>query len=156
MAGLVHGVSDRPDIIVRNELLPAGDRLALVAAADCYVSLHRSEGLGLTMAEAMAVGTPVIATAYSGNLDFMPEGSALLVPAAEVEVGPGHYYPAKGHWADPDIDAAAGMMRRVEADPALRRDLAAGGRRALQPFGYEQVGEIARDSLLEAWNRTRG
>jgi glycosyltransferase involved in cell wall biosynthesis len=141
---------------VRNELLPAGDRLALVAAADCYVSLHRSEGLGLTMAEAMAVGTPVIATAYSGNLDFMPAGSALLVPAAEVQVGPGHYYPAEGHWADPDLDAAVEMMRRVEADPALRRDLADSGRMALQPFGYEQVGGIARDSLLEAWNRTRG
>jgi glycosyltransferase involved in cell wall biosynthesis len=148
--------ADRADVVVRDELLSAEDRLGLVAAADCYVSLHRSEGLGLTMAEAMALGTPVIATAYSGNLDFMPEGSALLVPATEVEVGPGHYYPPEGHWADPDLDAAAEMMRRVKADPALRLDLAAAGRLALEPFGYEQVGGIALLALLEAWDRTRG
>ena len=45
----------------------------MMAACDCYVSLHRSEGLGLTMAEAMAVGKPVVATAWSGNLDFMSD-----------------------------------------------------------------------------------
>ena len=66
----------------------ADERLALVADVDCYVSLHRSEGLGLTMAEAMAAGTPVIATGYSGNLDFMLPGSALLVDATEIEIGP--------------------------------------------------------------------
>ena len=51
----------------------------MIAACDCYVSLHRSEGLGLTMAEAMALGKPVIATVYSGNLQFMtPENSHLV------------------------------------------------------------------------------
>ena len=49
----------------------------MIASCDCYVSLHRSEGLGLTMAEAMYFGKPVIATAYSGNLDFMNDGEQL-------------------------------------------------------------------------------
>ena len=51
-----------------------------MAAADCYVSLHRSEGFGLTLAEAMALGKPVIATGYSGNLDFMTPETSYLVP----------------------------------------------------------------------------
>ena len=144
-------VADREDIVVRDEFLPARDRMALVAVADCYVSLHRSEGLGLTMAEAMAVGTPVIATGYSGNLDFMSEESALVVPAPEVVVGPGHYYPAHGHWAEPDLDAAAEMMRSVRSDPALRRQLTSAAAAELSRFGYAEVGGIALEALLEAW-----
>jgi glycosyltransferase involved in cell wall biosynthesis len=149
---IIDAVADRCDIEVWDRLLPAADRLALVAASDCYVSLHRSEGLGLTMAEAMAAGTPVIATAYSGNLSFMDEASALLVPADIVEIGPGQHYPAHGHWAKPDLDAAAAAMRRVRDDPALRARLAAAGARALERFSFAAVGEAARDVLLAAWS----
>ena len=60
-----------PDVTYVDGYLPAGDQKAFVAACDAYVSLHRAEGFGLTMAEAMALGKPVIATAYSGNLEFM-------------------------------------------------------------------------------------
>ena len=124
--------ASRPDITVRDEMLDPADRLGLVAAADCYISLHRSEGLGLTMAEAMSLGTPVIATGYSGNMDFMPEGSVMFVPAREVTVGPGRYYPSHGHWASPDLDAAAAHMRRVRGDEELRHRLAEAGRSALE------------------------
>ena len=150
---LMDAVADRPDVEVWDRLLPAADRLALVAAADCYVSLHRSEGLGLTMAEAMAVGTPVIATAYSGNLDFMDDRSALLVPCTEVEVGPGQYYPAQGHWAEPDLGRAAELMARVREDSALRSELATAGRRALKPFGYDPVGAVAMERLVDGWRQ---
>ncbi len=69
----------RPDIVLLEEYLPAGHKDALLAACDCYVSLHRAEGFGLTMAEAMALGKPTIATGYSGNLEFMtPENSYLV------------------------------------------------------------------------------
>ena len=144
-------VADHDDVELWDRMLPAEDRLALVAAADCYVSLHRAEGLGLTMAEAMAVGTPVVATGYSGNLDFMDDRSALLVPYDLIDVGPGHHYPAHGHWADPDLDAAAALMTSVREDASLRAGLVEAAASALEPFGYEQVGRIARDLLVSAW-----
>lgn len=121
--------------------LDPADRLALVAAADCYMSLHRSEGLGLTIAEAMAARTPVICTGYSGTLDLTPEGSALLVGGPIVEIGPGHYYPAEGHWAEPDIDEAAAHLRRLAADPDLAQRLAAAGRRSVARFSPGRIGD---------------
>ncbi len=87
---------------------------SLVAAADSYVSLHRSEGFGLPLADAMAWGKPVIATGYSGNLDFMNEDNSYLVPCHYTELayddGP---YPAGTRWAEPDLDRAAEIMRNV-------------------------------------------
>ncbi len=144
---VLDAAADRPDVEVWNRYMSPRDRLALVAAADCYASLHRSEGLGLTMAEAMAVGTPVVATAYSGNLDFMDERSAILIPADEVLIGPGSFYPATGHWAEPDLDAAAAALRRLRDDDRLREHLSLAGRAALAPFGLEAVGAAVHRRL---------
>lgn len=119
----------RPDVIVRDGYVDADERNSLVAACDCYVSLHRSEGYGLTMAEAMAVGKPVIATAYSGNLAFMDESNSYLVPFDLEPIPPGcGPYPTSGVWAEPDIGAAAELMRRVWRQPDEALALAAGGR----------------------------
>jgi glycosyltransferase involved in cell wall biosynthesis len=102
----------------------------LVNASDCYVSLHRAEGFGLTMAEAMRLGKPVIATAYSGNVDFMTQDNSYLVDHRIVpltrDFGP---YLRGSTWAEPDLDQAARFMRRIVEDPdeARRR-----GRRALE------------------------
>jgi glycosyltransferase involved in cell wall biosynthesis len=146
---LFDAAADRPDIDVWDRYLSSRDRLALVQLVDCYASLHRSEGLGLTMAEAMALGTPVIATAYSGNLDFMDDGSALLVPATEVLIGPGHLYPAEGHWADPDLDVAAAHLRALKDDPGLGRRLAAAGSEMLRRYDVQRVGDVAARRLGE-------
>jgi len=82
------------------------------------VSLHRSEGFGLTMAEAMALGKPVIATAYSGNLDFMDDQTAYLVPWTAGAVPEGCApYPPGVRWAEPDLNAAVRLMRRVVEHP---------------------------------------
>ena len=99
----------RPD-----EYLSRDQHAALMAQCDAYVSLHRSEGFGLTMAEAMSLGKPVIATGYSGNMEFMDESVASLVPYTLCEVGPGHHpYPADARWADPDLARAGELMRHV-------------------------------------------
>ena len=115
---LREAISHRTDIIWIDELVPAQRQHALLAAADCYVSLHRAEGFGFTMAEAMALGKPVVATGYSGNLEFMRMDNSYLVRNTLVEVGEGSEpYPASSEWAEPDIDHAAELMRRVFDDP---------------------------------------
>lgn len=85
--------------------------------SDVYISLHRSEGFGLGMAEAMALGKPVIATAYGGNCDFMNQKNSALVgfhlKATDRAYPP---YPIGTIWAEPDIDNAARLMRRLFSD----------------------------------------
>jgi glycosyltransferase involved in cell wall biosynthesis len=104
----------RSDIIVRDGYLSQIENNTLTAFADCYVSLHRSEGFGLTIAEAMALGKPAIATAYSGNLEFMTAENSYLCPAGRCEVGPEREpYPANSHWSEPDLEAAARLLRQV-------------------------------------------
>jgi glycosyltransferase involved in cell wall biosynthesis len=120
---LLSAAADRPDIHIIDGYLSEEQRNAWLAACDCYVSLHRAEGFGLTMAEAMYLGKPVIATGYSGNLDFMNEDNGLLVEHRLVDIGPGAGpYPADAQWADPDVKHAATLMRKVFDDPeqALR------------------------------------
>lgn len=101
-------------IMLLDEDMPAERIRGLLANCDCYVSLHRSEGFGLTLAEAMHYGKPVIATAYSGNLDFMNKDNSFLVKHRPVtlERTSGSY--RKGTtWADPDVHHAAQLMRHV-------------------------------------------
>ena len=109
-----------PAVLLIEEYLDAEARDALVALCDVYISLHRSEGLGLTMAEAMAWGKPVIATGYSGNLQFMTQDNSFLVPWTPVRIPPGaEPYPPGGVWAEPDLDAAADLMRLVIDQPGV-------------------------------------
>lgn len=115
---------NRRDIIILSNYMEATINQALIAACDCYVSLHRSEGLGLTMAEAMTQSKPVIATAYSGNMDFMTEENSYLCRFAMTSVGAGAApYPASAVWAEPDVQHAAELMKRVYSQPeeATRR-----------------------------------
>ena len=117
------------DVVLLEEYLDASHCDALVALCDCYVSLHRSEGLGLTMAEAMAWGKPVIATNYGSNLQFMTDENSFLVPWRPTTIpAEAEPYPAGGVWADPDLDAAARLMRAVIDEPEIA--LARGARAA--------------------------
>jgi glycosyltransferase involved in cell wall biosynthesis len=141
----------RDDIVLIDGYLPEEHRGALLAHADCYVSLHRSEGFGLGLAESMALGTSVIATGYSGNLAFMDDDTAYLVRYEEVDVGPGAApYPPDGRWAEPDLDHAAEQMRRVveHPDEAKIKAKSAAERIAAQ-FTPEASGRAIRRRLSE-------
>lgn len=120
------GNDDRITSIDRS--LSRGQLLDLYRSIDAYVSLHRSEGYGRNIAEAMLLGKPVIVTAHSGNMDFTLHDNAALVPAKLCPVRQGEYpYGAGQIWADPDIAAAAEAMRRMVTDRAWREGLAERG-----------------------------
>jgi len=121
----------------------------LIQCADCFVSLHRSEGFGLVIAEAMHFGKPVIVTNYSGNTDFTHPDNSLLVDYKLIPVGPGcEPYDPGSVWADPDVEQAAGYMRNIAADADMRTRLSNTGsafvKEALSPAA---VGRKMRERL---------
>jgi glycosyltransferase involved in cell wall biosynthesis len=122
LARLKEATDERTDIHIFDGYITPDEQHGLIAACDAYVSLHRAEGFGLTMAEAMAFGKPVIATGYSGNLEFMDTGNSHLVPYELATIPAGcDPYPEGGEWAEPDVDAAAALMRQVYDHPADAR-----------------------------------
>jgi glycosyltransferase involved in cell wall biosynthesis len=149
MKRLYESVQSCDRIIMMQRSLGRPAMNALINLCDCYISLHRSEGFGLPLAEAMALGKPVIATGWSGNMDFMNVGNSFPVRfnLAELEKDVGPF--AKGHsWAEPDVDHAAQLMR----DVAMDRDLGAHvGRKAKdymqKEFSPQRVGQLIRDRV---------
>lgn len=111
-------------IIVRDDVIDRGHMGALQRCCDAYVSLHRAEGFGLGLAEAMFLGKPVIGTAWSGNVDFMDDSNSCLVDFNLIPVLEGQYSSSGGqHWADADIASAASCMRRIATDPEFARSM---------------------------------
>ncbi len=138
---LEHEIGDA-DVRMIQGYVDRDEALSLTAVCDCYVSLHRSEGFGLTLAEAMIAGKPVIATPYSGVSDFFDvnTGYPVRYDLVEIEedVGP---YPAGAVWAEPDIEHAAELMRQVfehreEASEVAKR----GQERVRRQLSAEAVG----------------
>jgi glycosyltransferase involved in cell wall biosynthesis len=120
------------DVRLMTEALSAIERDQLLASCDILLSLHRSEGFGLLPAEAMAAGKAVIATAWSGNLDFMDEACAVLVPYAlrAVEDAQGIY--SGGLWAEADTEVAGRALAELIDDPERRARLGAEARAMIQ------------------------
>ncbi len=111
-------------IHIIEQTLDRADLLALYQACDCFVSLHRAEGFGRGLAEALQLGLRVICTGYSGNLDFCHAPAAELVDYRLVKVGRAQYPHAKGQfWAEPSIKHAAELMQKVFALPELELKL---------------------------------
>ncbi len=135
-AGLLERTAGRPDIQIRAETLSPGETTALIAASDAVVSLHRGEGFGLPLAEAMAHGVTAIATGWSGNLQFMTPDNSILVPYRLIPASPQYNGPA-AVWAEPDVGAAAQSLRDVVADAALRSRLGQAGRQAMMKAGID-------------------
>jgi glycosyltransferase involved in cell wall biosynthesis len=145
---LQQAADSHPDVYVLDAYLPVEHMHQLQAVCDCCVSLHRAEGFGLPLAEAMYLGKPVIATAYGGNLDFMDESVAHLVPAISTPVRDSGPMFIDGEWAQPDVASAARYMRAVFERPdeaaALGRRGAAAIRESHSP---EQVGARIEERL---------
>jgi glycosyltransferase involved in cell wall biosynthesis len=135
------------------------DMDTLLASCDIYASLHRSEGFGMGMAEAMAMGKPVVATGFSANTDFMPPGSAAVVG---YDVRPiskhdhrfgaefGDWYTVGQLWAEPDVDQAAQWLRRLADSPRLRALMGERAVQAIQDWSSPAaVGKVMTDRLAQ-------
>lgn len=128
-AALQASVADLPGTVLLTGTLSRADIYALEAACDCFVSLHRSEGFGLAVAECMALGKPVISTDWSATAEFVDETNGCPVRAPLITLDRSHGPYAKGAtWADPDPAHAAEHMRRLFADRALAARLGAAAR----------------------------
>jgi len=152
LRGLIAGM---PNVTIIDRELAPGDLAALIRCCDVMLSLHRSEGLGLFIAEAMWLGTPVVATAWSGVLDMLDADNSMLVRFRKVPVGPKDYpsVPPGAAWADPDIEHAAACLRQLAADADLRARLRTKARqRAEAQFSLEQFRKTA-PSLLKPLSR---
>jgi len=138
-------------VIVIDRLFTDNEVKNLIRCCDCFVSLHRAEGFGRGMAEAMYLGRPVVATGYSGNLDFMNEANSCLVQYELTEVGEGQYPHAKGQvWAEPNIDDAVSHMVRLLDDRDWGRRLGQIASRHLRVhFSYRAIGLRYKQRLDE-------
>ncbi len=155
MSRIYDRLHERSDVILITDPMDRAHVNALIYRCDCLVSLHRSEGFGLPMAEAMSLGKPVIATAWSGNMDFMTPHNSLLVDYELVTLDRGYGpYERGSTWAEPDIGHASQLMRSVTEDADGRARI---GRRAAETmksrFSAGAVGTMIRQRLERIRNR---
>jgi hypothetical protein len=135
--------SGDPRIHIIEENMRRPRVMALYKACDCFVSLHRAEGFGRGIAEAILLGKQVIATGYSGNMDFCKESRVALVRYKMRPLKRGEYYWGDGQvWAEPDVDHAAELMREIRTNP---RDISDPG----HDFSPEAVGRMYAERLEE-------
>lgn len=160
MRRLMARIGGHPKIEVRTNHLSRNDLYGLISVCDSYVSLHHAEGFGYTCAEAMACGKPVIATGYSGNMQFMNDQNSYPTRYAEVESevadGP---FPRGSLWAEPDAGHAAELMRRVFECPEEAARKGALGRetilRELSPAAIgARVAGLLRDGSADVSEST--
>ena len=151
--GLVRLTAADPRIIFIHQHLTREQISGLQSTIDCYVSLHRSEGLGLGLAECMAQGKPVIATGYSGNLEFMNAHNSFLVDYELIAVQPGEYPDHNEQvWANPSTAHAAALMRGVYDDPEHTRAV---GRRGAQHIAEHFSPTATGHSIVERYQLIR-
>ena len=132
----------RERIVLLDKTLPEAEVHNLIRCSDAFVSLHRSEGYGLGLAEAMYLGLPVIGTGWSGNMDFMTPDNSFAINCDLVPV-PANAYPhwEDQQWAEPDLDEATEKMIKLVDNPAMGRALGVlGGRTIRTSFSFRSSG----------------
>lgn len=162
----VNGAEVAPDVVgkLQNDLAGMEDQVTLlyrtmtdneaknlVRCCDCFVSLHRSEGFGRGLAEAMALGKPVIATGYSGNMEFMNPEVSFLVDYKLIPLSDGEYPHSDGQvWAEADVSEAASYMTQLLDNPDTGRVVGCRARLHMKnQFSYSTIGLNYRDRLEE-------
>lgn len=140
----------RPDIFLVDGYVTSAEMAAMIELADCYVSLHRAEGYGINLSDAMARGTPTIATGYSGNMEFMTPTTSLLVPYELIPVGAdAEPYDPTALWAEPDAEKAAHSMRALFEDEQLGQGIASAAKEhVIAHHSIEAAAESLRSTLL--------
>ena len=134
-----------------NETMDKTVLLSLVSECDCYISLHRAEGLGLGPLEAMLLGKPVIVTNYSGNTDYAKPDNSCLVDYSLIPVQEGQYlFHQNQVWADPDVEHAVWYMKKLANDPVFGISL---GKKAAAfvsaNFSPARCGQLYKQHLQE-------
>jgi len=145
--------------ILLNGELPRDRMNGLLGSIDVYASLHRAEGFGLGLAEAMFLGKPVIATAYSGNMDFTTRANSCLVGYARRAVQESDHdlsphgrvvYEPGLVWAEPNIPQAARWMRYLYDHPDERTRIGRAGARTIRGRYHPQaVAHVVVNRLAE-------
>jgi hypothetical protein len=145
------------EVRVITENLSSHETYSLISACDCFGSLHRAEGFGRGMAEAMWLGRLALATNWSGNCDYMEKTNSLLVDYNLIDIKSGEYLHADGQqWADPDIDHAEFLLRAAIDDPDYAASLRNQGRiAALSKCSNRAVGLRMLSRLTSASARGR-
>lgn len=132
-AALQEAVRDIPGTVIINATLSRAEVYALEAACDCFVSLHRSEGFGLAVAECMYLGKPVISTNWSATAEYLDSSNGYPVNYSLVELTENHGPYGKGaNWAEADISHASGLMRQIVSDPHGAALIGAAARRTIE------------------------
>lgn len=150
-----------PQATVIESYLSYDEVLAITESCDAFVSLHRAEGLGYGPMEAMSLGKPVIATAFSGNMDYMDESNSLPVRYSLTPVRSRfqEYMKVPTLWAEPDVQHAAALMAAIVEDPQLARRIGEQGRSAIEARNAQFFSGGSVPMLrgaFEAWKFQRG
>lgn len=146
---LMAAINGDPRIHVIDRVLCREELTGLQQSADAFISLHRSEGFGLNIAECMAAGKVVIATGYGGNTDYCTAENSLVVGHTLRPLATGDYPHAEGqHWAEPDRDDAAAAVRAALEGGQRARDLAAAAQATIASgYSYEAIGRRISTSI---------
>nr|WP_243867110.1 glycosyltransferase [Paenibacillus sp. BK720] len=151
LAELKKLIAERSNVHLMDKVLTRYEVNALLQCTDSYVSLHRAEGFGLGLAEAMYLGKPVIATNWSGNTEFMNASNSCPVSYQLVNIGQ-DWGPYKSHqiWAEPNIRHASEYMQRLVTDTRWRESIAASGMRTIHnEFSPAVIGQRIKNRLRE-------
>ena len=142
---------DMDSVIMITERMDKQRLNSLIRLCDVYISLHRSEGFGLVMAEAMNLGVPVVATNWSSNVEFMSDQVACMVDYTLIPVEEAYQFDnGAQRWADPDIHQAAEYLKQLKDNPIWRKKIGLAGQSWIQDrLSVERSGDMIQQRVSE-------